>query len=340
MTRPTLTALAVLLVTAMTSLGGATLAAAQQPVPEGIVRGRVAMASAGAALEGTAEVELIILEGSQATGSVKTPVTNGAYEARVPASATRTYVPRLNYQRVDYFGDPVRFTGSEREVARDFTVYATTDRADVLRLIQTIVTVIGIDPEQGQMGILREDVVAVTGDRVYTGGPSGVTLRLPAPEGTTEATDEDGRGTLANGVLTVTTPVRPGEASSIITSYLVKYDPAVDRYRLRVTVPVPAESVVARVPREFVRRVRPVAPAEQADDQVLQDDARTVLYVVRTPARIEAGQSLVVDIDGVAGTLRHHPLTEQPGASIAAAAVLAVIAGAGVLVWRRREAAA
>ena len=68
--------------------------------------------------------------------------------------------------------------------------------------------------------------------------------------------------------------------------------------------------------------------------------AVALLYVVRSPARIEAGQSLVVDIDGVAETLCHHPLTEQPGASIAAAAVLAVIAGAGVLVWRRREAAA
>ncbi len=340
MTRHPLAPLAALLVTATAALAVATPAGAQQPATEGLVRGRVTMASAGAALEGTGEVELIILEGAQATGSVKAPVTNGTYAARVPASAARTYVPRLNYQRVDYFGDPVRFTESEREVIRDFTVYATTDRADSLQLIQTIVTVVGIDPQQGQIGILREDMVAVTGDRVYTGGPSGITLRIPAPEGTTEASEEEGRGTLAHGVLAVTTPVRPGEASSIITSYLVKYDPAVDRYRLRVTVPVPAESVVARVPRKFVRGVRPVAPAEQADDQVLQDDARTVLHVVRTPARIEAGQSLVVDIDGVAGTLRHHPLTEQPGASIAAATVLAVVAGAGVFVWRRREAAA
>lgn len=333
-----LLALATLLTTL--ALTAATPAAAQQPVGEGIVRGQVTIASAGATLEGRVEVELIILEGSQATGSVKVPVTNGAYEARVPAVEARTYVPRLNYQRVDYFGDPVRFTGSERSATRDFTVYATTDRADVLQLIQTIVTVVGIDPQQGEIGILREDVVAVTGDRVYTGGPSGITLRIPAPEGTVEASDEDGSGTLANGVLSVATPVRPGEASSIITSYLVKYDPAVDRYRLRVTVPVPAQSVVARVPREFVRAVRPVAPAEQADNQVLQDDARTVLFVVRTPTKIEAGQSLLVDIDGVAGTLRHHPLTEQPGASIAAVVVMVVVTGAAFIVWRRREVAA
>lgn len=340
MTRHALAALATLLVAVAASLVGATPAVAQQPAAEGAVRGRVTVATAGATLEGAVEVELIIIEGSQTAGSVKAPVTGGAYEVRVPASASRTYIPRLNYLRVDYFGDPVRFTGSERDATRDFTVYATTDRANSLRLIQTVVTVIGIDPQQGRLGILREDVLALAGDRVYIGGPTGVTLRLPAPEGTTEATEEDGRGTLANGVLSITTPIRPGEAGSIITStYLVNYDPAVDRYRLRVTVPVPAGSVVVRVPRDFVRGVRPVAPAEKADDQVLQDDDRTVLSVVRMPARVEAGQSLLVDIDGLAGVLRHHPLTEQPGASIAAAAVLAAVAGAGVLVWRRREAA-
>lgn len=320
--------------------GASTRVLAQQAADEGIVRGRVTMASAGAALEGTVEVELIILDGQQAAGSVKAPVRDGSYEARVPASATRVYVPRINYQRVDYFGDPVRFNGTERTATRDFTVHATTDRPDTLQLIQTIVTVIAVDREAGEIGVLREDVVAVRGDRVFTGGASGITLRIPAPDGTTEATEEEGRGTLANGVLAVTAPVRPGEASSIITSYIVKYDPARDRYRLRVTVPVPAESVVARVPRDFVRGVRPVDPAEQADDQVLQDEARTVLHVVRTPARIEAGQSLLMDIDGVAGTLNHHPLTEQPGASIAAAAVIASVTALGVLIWRRREVSA
>ena len=335
-----LSSIAVVLLTAWATLLVATEhASAQQPITDGVVRGRVTMTSAGATLEGTVEVELIILDGAQAAGSVKAPVANGVYEVRVPATTTRTYVPRLNYQRVDYFGDPVRFSDSTRETVRDFAVYATTDRADVIQLIQTVVTVIGVDPTQGQIGILREDVLAVTGDRVYTGGPSGITLRLPAPEGTTEASEEEGHGTLANGVLSVTTPIRPGEASSVITSYLVTYDPSVDRYRLRITVPVPAQSVVARVPRDFVRDVKPVAPAEQADNQVLQDDARTVLYVVRTPAPLGAGQSLLLDIDGVAGTLRHHPLTEQPGASIAAAAVLAVVAAAGVIVWRRRETA-
>ena len=338
--RYTLAALATLLVAVATSLVGATHAVAQQPATEGVVHGRLTMGSAGVTLEGAVEVELIILEGSAATGSVKAPVTNGAYEARVPASESRTYVPRLRYLGVDYFGEPVRFTGSTRDVTRDFTVYATTDRANSLRLLQTIVTVIGIDPQQGQLGILREDVLSLAGDRVYTGGPSGVTLRLPVPAGTTEASEEDGNGTLANGVLSVTTPIRPGAAASIITStYLVKYDPAVDRYRLRVTVPVPAESVVVRVPRDYVHNVRPVAPAVKADDEVLQDDDSTVLSVVRTAARIEGGQSLLVDIDGVAGVMRHHPLTEQPGASIAAGAVLAVVAGTGVLIWRRREAA-
>ena len=321
-------------------LGGSAVlaprAVAQQPAAEGVVSGSVTMASAGATFEGALEVELIILEGSQARGSVKTPVMNGKYEVSVPASATRTYVPRVTYQRVNYFGDPVRFTDTERAATRDFTIHATTDQASVLTLIQTIVTVVGLDRGTGEMGVLREDVVAVTGDRTYTGGASGVTLRLPAPEGATEATEEEGSATFANGVLSVTTPIRPGEATSIITSYLVKYDPARDRYRLRVTVPIPAQSVVARVPREFARGIRAVAPAEQVDDQVLKDDARTVLHVVRTPASIEAGQSLLVDIDGVGGAIQHHPLTEQPGASIAAVAVTVAIAAAGALIWRRR----
>lgn len=334
MSRAALTAVAVALLLCASAL--AVTPASAQPADEGVVRGTVTMASAGASLDGTVEVELIILEDSQVTGTVKVPVSNGVYEARVPTTAARAYVPRLTYQRVEYFGDPVRFTATERAATRDFAVYATTDRADVVSLLQTIVTIVGLDREQGEIGVLREDVVSVSGDRVYTGGASGVTLRLPAPEGTADATEEDGRGTFANGVLAVTTPIRPGEATSIITSYLVKYDPAHDRYRLRVTVPILAQSVVARVPREFARKVLPVPPAEQVDDQVLQDDARTVLYIVRTPDRIEAGQSLVLDIDGVAGKLQHHPLTEQPGVSIAAAAVTAVVAAAGVSVWRRR----
>lgn len=336
--RLSLAVLAAALVLALALLDASPVAA--QPAPEGVVRGQVTMASAGAALDGAVEVELIALEGSQIAGSVKAPVSGGVYEARVPATAARTYIPRLRYQRVDYFGDPVQFTDGAREVTRNFTVYAATEDANSLRLLQTIVTVVALDRERGELGILREDVVQVTGDRVYTGGASGITLRLPAPEGTVDASEENDAGTLANGVLAVKTPVRPGEPSSIITSYLVKYDPAVDRYRLRVTVPVPSASVVARVPREFVRAVRPVAPSEQADDQVVQDEARTVLYVVRTPGRTEAGQSLVVDIDGVAGTLYQHPLTEQPGASIAALAVLGVAGVAGLFVWRRREAVA
>ncbi|TAJ20442.1 MAG: hypothetical protein EPO65_03730 [Dehalococcoidia bacterium] len=333
------TAVVAAVILAAASVLMASSALAQTP-DEGVVRGKVTMVSAGTVLEGAVEVELIVLEASQVTSTVKAPVTNGTYEARVPATGARTYVPRLTYQRVEYFGDPVRFTATEKAATRDFAIYATTDRADVVSLIQTIVTVVGLDRAKGEMGVLREDVVSVTGDRVYTGGASGVTLRLPAPEGTTDASDEDSRGTFANGVLALTTPIRPGEASSIITSYLVKYDPAQDRYRLRVTVPIPAQSVVARVPREFARKVRPVAPAEQVDDQVLRDDARTVLYIVRTPSRIEAGQSLLVDIDGVAGALQHHPLTEQPGVSIAAGAVLASVAAAGVFLWRRRPLAA
>lgn len=323
------------------AFAGVSDVVAQEPAAQAVVRGRVTMGSSGASLEGTVEVELIILEGSEAAGSVKTPVANGAYEVRVPATVSRTYVPRINYLNVNYFAEPVRFTGTEREFTRDFTVYATTDRPNALRLLETIVTVIGIDPTEGHIGLLREDVLGLAGDRVYVGGAGGVTLRIPVPTGTTEASEEDGNGTLANGVLSVTTPVRPGSAASIITStYLVKYDPAVDRYRLRVTVPVPAESVVARVPRDYVRAVRPVVPAVKGDEQVLDDEDRTVLTVVRSTRRIDAGQSLLLDIDGVAGQLQHHPLTEQPGASIAAVAVLAIIGGAGVLIWRRREATA
>ncbi|TAK78103.1 MAG: hypothetical protein EPO16_04240 [Dehalococcoidia bacterium] len=340
MTRVVSAGVAALLALASVLMIGPPHAVAQESTADAVVRGRVTMGSSGARLEGAVEVELIILEGSEASGSVKTPVTNGAYEVRIPAAVSRTYVPRVNYLNVNYFADPIRFTGPEREFTRDITVYATTDRPNALRLIQTIVTVIGIDPKQGHIGLLREDVLGLAGDRVYIGGTGGVTLRLPAPTGTEEASEEDGNGTLANGVLSVTTPIRPGSAASIITStYLVKYDPAIDRYRLRVTVPVPAESVVARVPRDYVRAVRPVVPATKGDEQVLEDEDHTVLTVVQR-ARVDAGQSLLVDIDGVAGELQHHPLTEQPGASIAAATVLAIVGAAGALIWRRRGAAA
>lgn len=340
MTRPLLAILVVAFAMVTVPLGGATPALAQQPAAEGVVRGRVTMGSTGAVLEGAIEVEMIILEETQATGSVKAPVKSGTYEIRLPVVESRTYIPRLGYLGVNYFGDPVRFSSSESDVIRDFTVYATTDRANSLRLIQTIVTVIGIDPLKGQLALLREDVMSLGGDRVYIGGPTGITLRIPVPAGTTEASEEDGNGALGDGVLSVSTPIRPGAAASIITStYRVTYDPAVDRYRLRVTVPVGADAVVVRVPRDYVHGIRPVAPAVKADNQIIQDEDRTVLLIVRTPGRVEAGQSLLVDIDGISGTLQQHPLTEQPGASIAVAAAAAVFAGSGVLLWRRRETA-
>ena len=53
---------------------------------------------------------------------------------------------------------------------------------------------ISIETEHLLLGLLREDLVANPSDRVFVGDANRVTLRIPAPTGTTEATgDATGR---------------------------------------------------------------------------------------------------------------------------------------------------
>src|SRR5690606_25974425 len=97
------------------------------------------------------------------------------------------------------------------------------------------------------------------------------TLRLPAPEGTEDAAGEnaDGRFGFEGGVVTTTTPLRPGE-TAVITRYLASYDPVGDRYTLRVTAPMSTERVVVRVPESYVRDLRVEGTATLAEPQDLE----------------------------------------------------------------------
>ena len=71
-----------------------------------------------------------------------------------------------------------------------------------------------------RIGLLREYMVANPSDRVFVGDAgSGVTLRIPAPTGTLEATGDSAEGPFdfVLGVVTTTALVCPGRLHSIGT---------------------------------------------------------------------------------------------------------------------------
>ncbi len=121
-----------------------------------------------------------------------------------------------------------------------------------------------------------------------------------------------------------------------VLGYRVQYDRTADRIRLRTTVPIATDDVIVRVPRDFVTGVRPVAPAHRIEDQVFEDAQRTVLQLVRSEGRLDAGQSVLIELDGMAGVRQRNPLTEQPGASIAVGTALLALGALGLVLARRR----
>ena len=320
----------------------------------GRVTGTITSGTVGVAIADGVQVRLIVLDGSKVGDAVMAPVSGGRYAASVTLAPGRVFVPHLSYEGVDYFGDPVTFPGNAdnlaegaREANRDFLVYAVTREAPPLVIVSSTVTVVAIDRERGQIGVLREDLVANPADRVYIGDEQRVTLRIPAPTGTVEATGDNAEGTFTfeRGVVTTTVPIRPGRLTSIVTRYVVGYDPRADRYALRVTAPLPTERLVVRVPEGYVRAVRPEAGARRAQDERLTGQMEgQVLQVVQSTGSVRPGGGVVVNLVGLATAVAQtNPLTEPRGAAIATALAIAIIGAAigGVAVaarWRGRAA--
>jgi len=306
---------------------------------QGTISGTVILATAGATLGDELRVELVVLAEGSVVGTTPATVTGDRFEVEVPADLGFTFVPLARYQGVQYFADAVILSAEEPNAEREFTVYEATSDQPPLEIVDTIVTVVAIDRGTGELGVIREDIVRNATDRVYTGDGRGITLRLPAPAGTTEAAGEnaDGTFTLEEGVLVTTTPIRALSETSIITRYLINYDIASDEYELRITAPMDTGRILLRVPQDYTRALRLPSDAVAGPPDVVTTGAGTEV-TLRTVILEDAapGDSLVVLLDGFAPQLNENALTSHPGALIALFATLLVVgAGTGFALSRR-----
>lgn len=318
---------------ALLVLATPSAATAQETAPEGHISGRIVQGTAGADL-GEVEVRLLILEGSQIGGDEVVRTQDGRFEFEVSADPQRTYILTARYRGVQYLDlvAPIVLTPEEPEVTREITVYETTSETPDLHILETIVTVVAVDRGGGELWLRREDIVRVPGDRVFDGDETGVTLRLPTPEATSEVSG----GELEGGVLSTSAVLYPGDGNTVVTQYIVRYDPANDEYRLRITAPVRTERITVLVPEGYARELRPLEEARRADDIEAPELEEGVMQTVVLETPSEPGRGMLVDLRGLSGTRLAHPLTEQPGAGIAAAAALALISGAAIVLMRRR----
>ncbi len=298
------------------------------PAATGRISGTITDGTAGASLSGDLPILLIELNGNNVVDSQQTTVSGGAYSFAVVPDASASFVLRLEYQGVPYFGDPAQITPDQPTAQRDITVYETTSEAPALTIQSTTATLLAIDRAAGQLTLLREDLVQNPSDRVYVGAKGAPTLRLPAPDGTTDAggLTADDPVQLQGGVVTVGTPLLPG-VTSVVTRYTIGYDRQADRYQLRVTTPVQADRIEARAPSRFLRSLDPVGDAQRAPDAQVQGEQLLVV----TRQNVPPGQGLQVDMIGLSGAQpAGNPLTDRPTVVLGAAIALVVIAGGAV----------
>ncbi len=333
------TAGAVAFVVATLLLASAASVAAQTATPApsisappGSVSGTVVNGTQGTTSVEGVEVQLLALTGSGQVTSEEATVVDGRFTFTPPASATVTYVLRATYQGVSYLVEPPILLSPEVPTdEREITVYETTSEAASLRIDSTVLSLQGLDRAQAQLTLQREDQVLNDTDRVYVGGDDRVSLRLPAPEGVIEMLDSEsleGESTLDGGTATTTQPLKPG-VNLIVTRYLVGYDRAADEYRLRVTAPLPTEHMEIWVPERFVGDIDLGADATRSDDQTLQGERWNV--IARTgPAG--PGEGVTAAVVGLSSANEANPLTQRPGAAVAAILALgALLAGVFLL---------
>lgn len=334
-----------LLVTAVAFLGAVVGGSAHaQDALEGRITGELVAGTDGAMLGDDLTLDFIVLEGAEVAGTLSTEVEeDGTFIVVVPLDAERRYVPRVVYQGVSYFGQPVAVTEEQPQVGALIPpLYETTSEAPDLSIGETVVTIVALDRNTGELGFIREDFVLNPSDMVYVGGEDNITLRLPTAERTVDALGEnaDGAFALQEGLLTTTVPIRAEGGTSIVTRYLVTYDVAEDEYVLRVTTPIPADRLVVRVPEDYVRDIEILGegvPGETEFFEVAEGDPVPLRTIVMENAG--PGDSLVVRLDGLALERNDNPLAEPPGSIIAGAIALAVIGAAGAVAIRRSRGA-
>lgn len=332
-------AVATLLLASVATVEAQTGTATPPPptsAPAGSVSGTVINGTQGTTSVEGVEVQLLALTGAGQVTSEDATVVDGRFTFTPPASATVTYVLRATYQGISYLIEPPILLSPEAPTdQREITVYETTSEAAGLRIDSTVLSLQGLDRARAQLTLQREDQVLNDTDRVYVGGDDRVSLRLPAPEGVIELLDGeslDGESTLDGGIATTTQPLKPG-VNLIVTRYLVGYDRAADEYRLRVTAPLPTEHMEIWVPERFVGDIRLGADATGPADQTLQGERWNV--IARSGAA-GAGEGVTATVEGLSSANAANPLTERPGAAVAAVLALAALLVGVFLLGRLR----
>ena len=296
----------------------------------------VVSGTAGADLTGAVEVELITLGEAASVGVERATAPGGRAEFSVPTDPMLTHVPRVKYRGVQYFGEPVLLSPELPDAEVSVRVYEPASEPPPLSVRETTVTVIALDRAAAQLTLVREDLVENPSDRVYVGdGPAGATLRLPLPERTLGASGlgEEGSYRLGAGTLDASVPLRPG-VTSVVTTYTVGYDPGRDDYRLRVTAPLPTGRLEVLVPERFVGELAPLAGARLAPGTQLEGEPA---LVATGEGAARAGEGMLVELRGLAGSTASNPLTEGRGPVWASALALALLPAAAWLLARARR---
>ncbi len=339
--RLALLVLTTILAAVLPALGSGAAHAQTEGEPQGRITGEVVLGTEGATLGDDLTVDLIVLVGSEIGGTVPATLEGARFSVEVPLDPDRRYIARALYQGVSYLGAPVAVTEDGPDIVVELPpIYETTTETPDLSIDETVVTAVALDRATGEIGLIREDLVLNPSDRVYLGA-SGVTLRIPTPERTTDALGEnvDGAFVLDEGILTTTTPIRALGGTSIVTRYLVTYDVTDDEYVVRITTPLPADRLVLRVPASYIRSAEVLSAGTEGEGDVFEvadgDDVPLRTFVLEDAG---PGDSLVVRLEGLALVRNHNPIAESPGSLIAGAIALAVIGGAAVFaVGRTRE---
>jgi hypothetical protein len=292
--------------------------------PNGTISGEVRMGTAGASLSDAVAVELIALDADGGLTTQETVTSGGRFEFRVVADAAVTYLVRVDLDGVRYFAEQPALVSAELPSAElSIVVYAATGEQPQLLVESTTLTVIVLDRARRQLTLERQDVVVNLSDRTYTGNGGGITLRLPAPEGVIETSGVgvDGAFTLEGGRLATSMPLRPGR-TTVVTHYLVGYDPVEDRYRLRATAPLETGAIALRVPAAFAGKFELLGETRRVAD--IEIEGERVLVAERSGG-LRPGESAVMELRGLSGRNEPNPLTERSGALAGAGIALIVL---------------
>ncbi len=306
--------------------------------PQATISGTITLATPGDTLPAGIELQLIILEESQAPTSAQQQAdTSGAFTFEVDPDPRFNYVPFLIYEGVRYFSTPssIRFDDATSSATVAFEVYSTTTEAPDLSIEATTVIAVTLERSASTLTLIREDLINRDDLTVYVGGDDAVTLRIPVPDGTIDAgglEDDDPDFSFEGGTVNVSLPLRPGP-NSIVTRYTVGYDAAEDMYRLRITSPLLTDHIEARVPASFVSKLKP--RGEDARRAPATDFEGEPILVVELIGPATPGQGLVLDLVGLSGAKPAHILTTTRGAVSGSLLALIVIGAIAIALARR-----